>query len=268
MLAELSLAELNTAAGDLATTLVLGTARMIGIASIFPAFTFAQIPVSARFGVALAFSAPAIPGLFDALRAEPIGLITLAAYTTREIVLGLALGWLAALPIWAASAAGDLIDLVRGSDAQGLFNPTSGEEGSVTGGLFQITALVVFAVMGGFSEVIRLAYTSFGLWPVLSAWPNVSLAGTDMFVEAFSTLIRIGLLIASPIVMAIMLGEIALLFMARSARRFPAMDLDLAFKNLVFCFVLPIGLVSLAETLAYFMRTLGAIAPRLGELAR
>jgi flagellar biosynthetic protein FliR len=130
---------------DLAA-LGLAWARVMPAVTIVPAFGLRALPTPARGILGLALAAaiyPAVVPIVVAERATPWFLLAL-----EQIMLGLPVALAAAIPLWAATMAGGLVDALRGSpDGPGL--ATVEGKPSSFGVLLSLLASVVFLTTGG-----------------------------------------------------------------------------------------------------------------------
>src|SRR5438270_3342754 len=117
--------------------------------TIVPAFGLRALPAAARGILGLALAAaiyPAVVPVVIAERSTPWFLLAL-----EQIVLGLPVALAAAIPLWAATMAGGLVDVLRGSpDGPGL--ATVEGKPSSFGVLLSLLASVVFLTTGGASR--------------------------------------------------------------------------------------------------------------------
>lgn len=124
----------------------LAWARVMPTLTIVPAFGLRALPTPARGILGLALAAAIYPALVPvvvAQRATPWFVLAL-----EQIVLGLPVALAAAIPLWAATMAGGLVDVLRGSpDGPGL--ATVEGKASSFGVLLSLLASVVFLATGG-----------------------------------------------------------------------------------------------------------------------
>ena len=124
----------------------LAWARVMPVVTIVPAFGLRALPTPARGILGLALAAaiyPAVVPVVVAERATPWFVLAL-----EQIVLGLPVALAAAIPLWAATMAGGLVDVLRGSpDGPGL--ATVEGKPSSFGVLLSLLASVVFLSTGG-----------------------------------------------------------------------------------------------------------------------
>lgn len=124
----------------------LAWARVMPTVTIVPAFGLRALPTPARgiLGLSLAASIyPAVVPVVVTGRATPWFVLAL-----EQIVLGLPVALAAAIPLWAATMAGGLVDVLRGSpEGPGL--ATVEGKASSFGVLLSLFASTVFLVTGG-----------------------------------------------------------------------------------------------------------------------
>ncbi len=77
--------------------------------------------------------------------------MALAMLIAKEVLLGLLIGFVAAIPFWAIEASGFLIDNQRGAAMGSLFNPSLGSQTSPTGLLLTQTLITLFFASSAFS---------------------------------------------------------------------------------------------------------------------
>lgn len=117
------------------------SSRLVPVAFLCPLFGGTHAPTHVKLGLVLALSVflHHACGLSAPLAASTL---ELAAMAGREVVLGLSLGLIAALPFDIARMGGRFIDLFRGSSAEAAL-PMSGSKESATGdGLYHLLLAV------------------------------------------------------------------------------------------------------------------------------
>ena len=127
-------------------------ARLIGFMLLMPLFS--RVPLSGllRNGVALALAVPVFPMIVSKLTTADISMALIVVYIFKEVVVGVTLGLAMGIPFWAAEAAGDILDLQRGSTMGTLIDPMMTHETSATGTLLAIVMLSTYLAAGGFSS--------------------------------------------------------------------------------------------------------------------
>src|SRR5262249_9370760 len=107
-------------------------ARALGVVMVTPAFTRLGITGLIRTSVAIIVAFPVIPTVLDAVTTTQLSSGVIAGLLIKEVLIGTIIGIAFGIPFWAAEAAGDLVDLQRGSTAAQLLDPLALTESSIT----------------------------------------------------------------------------------------------------------------------------------------
>ncbi len=95
----------------------------------------------------------------QSLPAETDG-IWLIMILGKEVLIGLLIGFVAAIPFWAIEAAGFLVDNQRGGAAMAsMFNPTLGSQSTPTAVLLTQTLITLFFSGGGALSLLSMRYS-------------------------------------------------------------------------------------------------------------
>ena len=241
----------------------LGLARLLGMLQILPVATRLGLTGLHRGGIAAALTLVCLPLLLQQLQPADIVGAHMMLLTVKEGVIGFLIGLLFAAPFWAAETAGELIDQQRGSRGAVTPDPISQEESGVTATLFVLTIITIFVVSGGFHWVLDAVLQSYRIWPVNSLVPHVSLAAAPHMLELLDGVLRTGLILAGPMLIAMLLAELGLALVSRFAPQLNVFDLSMSLKGLVQVIGLPIYAVFL---IGYFRELLGPIVNLAPEL--
>jgi type III secretion protein T len=222
------------------SALVLGSMRMLGLTFTFPLFTWTRITGPLRMAFALAVSLPVTFGVHGSLSqgGDP-GTTLLVALMLKEFVLGAAIGLALAVPFWGAQAAGDVIELYRGASAANLVDPLNASETSVLGSVLIQFTLALFVVSGGLLTLIGTVFETYRAWPSTSLAPGFGLEAASAVGTLVLGLLRIGLILAGPMLLAMLLADLGLMLLARGAQQFPLFDLSVTAKNLAVLMLAP-----------------------------
>lgn len=215
-------------------------ARLLGVFTVLPIFTRLGLTGLLRGGVALALALPLAPGLQTAVGpaiAQGGGVLTLLL--VKEALVGVLIGLVAGVPFWAALTAGELVDQQRGSQAALAPDP-SGEEAGATGTLLLLTSAVVFLGAGGLRLLQEGVFESYALWPAASPLPAFSAQAGERALGVLDRLLLGGVVLASPLLVAMLLAEVSLGLVGRFAPQLNVFDLAMAVKGIVHAVGLPI----------------------------
>jgi type III secretory pathway component EscT len=223
----------------------LAWARLLPTITLVPAFGLRALPATARavLGLALAASiAPAVVPIVAAERGTPW--LLLAA---EQIVVGLPIALAAAIPLWAATMAGGLIDTLRGApEGPGL--ATVEGRASSFGVLLSLLASAVFLSTGGAARAAgALARYTLPDQPVLRAAHDL-VGGVGLAVA-----------IGGPLLAAAVVLELASALVARAAAPAHAHALLAPLRALGLLAIVAVVLERLAALIATAARS--AIAP-------
>jgi type III secretion protein T len=180
-------------------------ARMTGLIIVMPAFTRLGLTGILRGATAFVFALPLVPMVVAALAREHLTLMTIAALLPKEVVIGVMIGLVLGVPIWAAEAAGSILDVQRGSSAASLFDPLGADDASITGTLLALVMVALYFGSGGLSLTLRTVYESYGIWPVVNVLPALSPATGEFFLVLLDNVIVMGLMLVAPIVVFMLL---------------------------------------------------------------
>ncbi len=200
LLAELARA--STDAGVDLGGLGLAWARVAPTIALVPAFGLKAQSAPARGVLALALAG----AIFPSVRPAPLGEGAWPLLLLEQVLLGLPLALAAAVPLWAATMAGGMIDNLRGSQHEVQLPIVEGRASSL-GVMLSLFASAVFLSTGGparLAESLARAST-FGSSPLLEAATSLT-AGIGVAVG-----------IGAPLLAGSVVVEVAFALVARAA---------------------------------------------------
>ncbi|EGQ9098456.1 MULTISPECIES: type III secretion system export apparatus subunit SctT [Vibrio] len=151
----------------------------------------------------------------------------------KEVLIGLLIGFVAAIPFWAIEAAGFLVDNQRGAAMASMFNPTLGSQSTPTAVLLTQTLITLFFSGGGFVTFIYALFKSYTSWPIVDFFPTVSDAWVSFFYAQFEQLMWLGVLMSAPLVLAMFLAEFGLALISRFAPQLNVFFLAMPIKSAI-----------------------------------
>lgn len=215
-------------------------ARMVGFMAIMPLFTRIRVTGLLRNGVGLALALPVFPMLLAALRDGELTTGMMAVLLMKEAVVGVALGIAMGIPFWAAEAAGDIIDLQRGSTMAMLLDPMMTHETSPTGTLLAIIMVALYLAAGGLELSLDMVYASYNLWPVEKVTPVFSKDAAAIFLDLLGRVVSMAVTLVFPLIVCMLISDLVLAFLARASPHLNVFALSLIVKTFVYCIVLVI----------------------------
>jgi type III secretion protein T len=212
-------------------------ARMLAMMIVFPVFDRLGVTGFLRNTIAVVLAIPLIPMIAAHLGDEQLGLGLIAALLLKEVVVGLVVGLVLAVPLYAAEAAGDILDQTRGS-SQATLSDAAGTQTSLTGTLLVLIIIALYFASGCFDLTLRGIYDSYGIWPVRRLLPLFSREAGGLLLSLLDAMITTGLMLVGPIVVALLLVDLLFALVARAAPSLQPFYLSMTVKNFVFALML------------------------------
>jgi flagellar biosynthetic protein FliR len=185
-----------------------------------PVFGAENVPVQVRIILSAAIGMPAVVQVpFDL---PPGGLATIAGLllVAGEVIAGLALGFAVQLGYAAAMMAGEVIGNSMGLGFAQMVDPQSGAASPALGQFLSILGTFLFLAMDGHLMLAGIVVDSYHALPPGQAWLG---QGTIRSIVWFGgDMIAAGMAIALPVGFALILVQVVMAMLARSA---PAMNL-------------------------------------------
>jgi len=222
------------------------SAFVIGIPIFFPTGT----PASAKIGFCVIFTFLILPGV----NYQNVQLITnntgLIIFAIDEVITGLTLGFITKFCFFSAQLAGQLMDFQIGFSMMSLFDPVSNENVTLLGTLLYWVSMVMFFVVDGHHMLIRAIIDSFNVVEIGKF--ILSQATAMMMVKIFVEFFTLGLKIAIPIILIIIITDISLGLISRTVPQLNVMILGMPIKILVglscFALVLPTAITLIVNS--------------------
>ena len=153
----------------------------------------------------------------------PSGAVSWTLVAAREVLVGVVMGFVCACMFRAPEVAGELTDILRGANPDGVSSPAGDGRTSPLGALMLLLAIVVFLEIGGIGHVVSALGRSYEAIPLAVAVPLGGPAHAAAFVAivASGRLIEAAIGLAAPAVVAMLLADILLGVIGRAVPRVP-----------------------------------------------
>jgi type III secretion protein T len=158
-----------------------------------------------------------------------LGLIVMLC--TKELLIGLILGFLASFIFFVVEGVGNLIDVQRGASSASLFSAFNESQTTVMADFFVQIVLLLFFITGGFLFLLQLLYESYRMWPVFSLFPMFNGGVAAFFVQLTSDYANIVFALVGPILFALFLAEFGLGMVNRFAPQLNVFFLSMGIKS-------------------------------------
>ena len=185
-----------------------------------PVFGAAFVPVQLRLIISLAIGIPALAATNFTLPVDGLASIEGFMLVLGEVLAGLALGFAVQIGFSAAVIGGETIGNAMGLGFAAMMDPSTGQNNPAVAQFLSILGTFLFLAIGGHLALAAIVVESYRALPPGEAWMTAeSLYGLVLF---GGVLFAAGLSIALPVAFAIVLVQIVMGMLARSA---PALNL-------------------------------------------
>lgn len=176
----------------------------------------------------------------------------LVFYAVSEVMTGLILGYITNLIFQVAKFAGEWMDLHAGFSMVSVFDPATNMSSTLLGNLSYFIGIVFFFIIGGQRLVIKLIVESIEIVPL-----GRTIVYQETTMDVINTIIQyfmLGVKIAIPVVIIIVITDICLGLISRTIPTIPVMILGMPIKNVLafvtYLIILPI-MINLIGTAIY-----------------
>ena len=245
------------------TTLLLALVfifiRLTSFFTITKVFFPNGTPKTMKMFFALIFSVTLVSGM-DIKGIEAItNNYILITYIISEITTGLILGLITNVAFEVVIMAGSLMDVHIGLSMISVLDPNSKSNTSITGNLLHFIAMIIFFSINGHHMLIKSLIESFILVPL----GHTIVSGESMMalIEVITKFFVIGLKIAIPIVLIIIITDLCMGLISRAVPQINVMVLGMPVKILV-------GLVSITIALPIIIKIFISGISSLPEIYR
>ena len=159
--------------------------------------------------------------------------LTLLALIAKEGLIGLLLGYAVSTVFWVAEGVGVLIDNQAGYNNVQQTNPLSGEQSTPVGNLLSQLAICGFYLLGGMMALVGLLFESFHWWALDQLMPEWSQLLERFLQVQVSSYLQAVVKIASAVVMVLLLIDLGIGLIAKTADKLEPNNLAQPIKGAV-----------------------------------
>ena len=223
--------------------------RILAFVAAAPVFNNAAVPRRIRLMIGLALCAAIVPGIPPLPPIEPasgMGLMILV----QQMLIGIAMATVMRLIFAGVGLAGELMSFQMGLGFATMYDPQNTAQTGVVAEVVTLCATLVFLALNGHLLMIAGLAESFHSLPIATTsvsaglWLNMAETGAKVF--------SIGLLLSLPVLIALLITNLALSILSRAAPQLNLMAVG-------FPITLTVGLGILALTLPYMVQPLTRI---------
>lgn len=155
----------------------------------------------------------------------------IAFYIVSEVLTGLILGYITNLVFQAAKLAGSWIDIHAGFSMVTILDPATQTSTTLMGNLFYFVSLVFFFMINGQELIVKSIYESISIVPLghTIVYQETVMGAAETIVDFFV----LGVKVALPIVLIIVMTDICLGLITRTVPTIPIMIFGMPIKNIL-----------------------------------
>lgn len=186
--------------------------RIGGLVAALPVVSGRNVPVKVKIALVLMLGATLAPSI--RLPAMPPDPLLLAGGLLGEMAIGLTIGLAVRLLFGALELAGEMMGVQMGFGVVHLFDPTTAHQTPMIGQYFTLLASLVFLSLNAHMAVVATIVSSYDAIPAFGATLPPGLGEEVLLLS--QRMFAIGLKLAAPVLVAILLLNILLAILGRA----------------------------------------------------
>lgn len=226
---------------------MLVLSRVAGIFAALPVFGGRRLPTRIKVVTVVMITLVCFPILSVSMPQVPSDALSLALLALGELMVGLTLAFITQIIFAAVEFSGQIIGMQMGLTISSIIDPTKGTQTQIMSVIQTLFATLMFLALNIHHLFIRAIIDSFKVIP-LGGW-HLNAELVSFLVQRTADIFIIGIRLAAPVMVALLLTSVALGIMARA---FPQMN--------VFMISMPLniglGLIISGMTLTIFFNVL------------
>jgi type III secretion protein T len=232
---------------------------------VLPLMTSDIVPSMIRNVLIAAIALNVFPIVSATIDTKAISVISLPGIITKEIFIGVLIGFTFGMMFWAIEMAGQIVDTKIGSTTAQIVDPLQGHQTSLTGSMLGRFAGWLFVASGGLLIFLDVLLTSYTVWPVAQMLPPLKIEGSEFIIGRSKELLVLALLLAAPALVLMTLIDLGLGLMNRFAQQLNVFQLSMPIKAAISIWVILLMLATVAD---YVLHHLNSLRPLLKELTQ
>lgn len=222
------------------------SARFVPVVQLVPYLGGKATPQIVKMSLAACLSLLVMPVLWEARAELPTAPPALAVLLAKEVLIGLTIGFVGALVFEALRMSGQIMDTVRGQNMATAMVPQLPERVSLSADILLQLGIAIFLIIGGHRVLIAALLLSYQAVP-LHVMPDAATATQAgvLIAELFGASFMIALLMAFPVIASVLLAELVLALINKSAPNVNVFFLGMPLKAMIGIFALLVSLDAL-----------------------
>ena len=234
------------------------TLRLSVLAAVMPLLSGLSVPPVWRLALAACLAATTAPAVAAELSPEAFDLTWhgLAGEGLRSLVLSALLTFVVGIPFAAVRFAGTMIGVQIGFGMVNTLDPQSGGQMSVLANLYYLLAVLLFFALDGHHTLVGALVHSCRLVPPFS--PLETGAGSWLTMQGFADFFVIGLRVAAPVILVLLMVSVAMGFVVKTVPQFNILVVGFPIK-------IAVGLAVLGISMTFFGQVFGSLVGGMEE---
>lgn len=222
--------------------------RVSAFIFVSPGFSLKGVPPMMKIGLSVGLSTPvySVMPVFSVAYSFPSFMVL----AIKEVLIGLAIGYISLLFFSAAEMAGSFADAQAGFTMAALLDPSLGVNMSFLGKVYYWLALAIFFLGDLHHLMIQAIVQSFDQVPIVA---TVAVVQTEGIVKLFSMVFTAAFNLAAPLMIVALLTEILLGVLSRTVPQINVLILSMPLKVLVITIFMLAFLPVLMDNLSSFL---------------
>lgn len=213
------------------TALILVFLRMLTFFIIVPIFYPKGVPTAVKVMLPLVVSFILLPTIDYSNVANIANTYVFVGKCISEVITGLTLGFLTNLCFMAVRIGGNMMDIQAGFAMLSLFDPSSNSNVTLIEKILYMFSMMIFFVIDGHHILIKTLTSSFNIIHIGNFILNQE--SIMVIIKAFVKFFTLGVEIALPIVLILVITDLVLGLVARTVPQLNVMILGLPLKILI-----------------------------------
>lgn len=241
--------------------------RLLPVIMFTPFLGGEAVPSEVRIGLGVMLGIVLYPAVISSASHVPVSSVFFIALMIKELIIGLALAMVVGMVFDAAQMAGGFIDTMAGTNQAQLMVPMIQHQVTLFANLNLQLTTVLFLTLGGHHLVISALADSLAMVP-LDQYPRFTHGSWSFFeliLRMSGDILRISLALASPVLLATFLSDLALGMINRVAPQVQVFFVAMQVKPAVAVLIM---FTSLHAVMARTVDEFGVMFKWLGQALR
>ncbi len=224
----------------------LVAARLSGLFLFAPVLASQLVMRQVRVLMLLMLTVALYPAVAEGgIVTPPLEIGPLAIVLLSEVLIGLAIGMLATMPLVAVQIAGSIISYKLGLALAQVYNPEFDAQSEVIGQIMYLMALALFIQVGGLEHMVVAVMDTFASLPPGTAWVDV--APVHLMAAMIDAAFVVGLRIAMPVLLMATLASLAMGVLMRTIPQINIMTIGFAIQIVLGLAVLAVSIMAIGD---------------------